>query len=90
MERYLEKITKCMRGILVQMDDETYASVEGLRVIYGMVEGQEGLIVDGACAFQFSGQLYGGRFGVKVCPISQENKVALSRHFKEMGFAAAI
>lgn len=81
MERYLEKITKCMWGIRVQVDDETYAAVEGLRAIYGIVEGKEKMIVDGACAFQFSGQMYGGEFGVKVCPINRENRLLANRHF---------
>lgn len=82
MERYLEKITKCMQGIHVQVDDETYAVVEGLRAIYAKVEGEERVIVDGACAFQFSGRMYGGEFGVKACPMNHENRLAMNRHFK--------
>lgn len=81
MKRYLEKITNCMMGICVQVDDETYAAVEGLRVIYAIVENQKKLIVDGACAFQFVGIMYGGDFGVKVCDLNHENRMTLNRHF---------
>ena len=82
MERYFEKITKCMRGIHVQVDDETYDAVEGLRVVYALVEGESRLITDGACSFQFDGETFGGDFGVKVCELNHQICLSLCRHFR--------
>ena len=82
-QQYFDKITACMMGIKVQVDDESYASVEGLRIVYGIVNGAGKLITDGACAFQFDGVSYGGRFGVKVCDLSQKNRAVLDRYFKD-------
>lgn len=82
MERYFEKITKCMMGIRLQVDDETYTAVEGLRAVYGIMEGNEKVIVDGACAFQFEGEMFGGEFGVKVCEMNHANRLSMNRHFK--------
>ncbi len=83
MERYFEKITKCMVGTEVKVDDESYIVVEGLRVIYAYVESHPAAIVDGACASQFTGRLYGGDFGVKVCELDEKNKKSLIRYFKD-------
>lgn len=82
MERYFEKITKCMIGINVQVDDDTYAAIEGLRAVYAIVDGKEKVIVDGACAFQFEGEMFGGEFGVKVCDMNHENRLSLNRYYK--------
>ena len=72
-----------MMGIEVKVDDESYIVVEGLRVIYAYVELHPTMIVDGACASQFVGKLYGGDFGVKVCEINEANKQNLIRYFKD-------
>ncbi len=82
MERYFEKITKCMMGTRLQVDDETYTAVEGLRAVYAIVEGNEKVIVDGACAFQFEGEMFGGQFGVKVCEMNHTNRLSMNRHFR--------
>lgn len=82
MERYFKKMAKCMNGVNLKVDDETYSAIEGLRAIYAIVDGEEKLIVDGACAFCFEGEMFGGEFGVKVCDMNHQNRISLNRYFK--------
>lgn len=82
MKRYFEKMAKCMSGVSLKVDDETYSAIEGLRAIYAIVDGEEKLIVDGACAFCFEGEMFGGEFGVKVCDMNHQNRISLNRYFK--------
>lgn len=81
MERYIEKIRAALPGIEMEIAENTYAAVEGLRAVYAVVKGEDRLIVDGCKAFRFSGEVAGGKSGVKVCPMNHENRLALNREF---------
>ncbi len=81
MKRYTEKIRAALPGTRLELKEHTYAAVEGLRAICGIVDGEERLIVDGCKAFRFTGETAGGRSGVKICPMNHENRLALNREF---------
>ncbi len=82
MKRYMEKIRTALPGVRLELKEYTYAAVEGLRAVYGLVEGEDRLIVDGCKAFRFTGETAGGKSGVKVCPMNRENRLALNREFR--------
>lgn len=81
MKRYVEKIQSILTGTPLDIHEDTYAAVEGLRAVYAHVDGQERLIVDGNKSFRFKGDVVGGRSGIRVCPMDHENRVALNRDF---------
>lgn len=81
VRRYVEKIESILTETPLDIHEDTYAAVEGLRVIYAHVDGKERLIVDGNKSFRFKGDIAGGKSGIRVCPMDHENRVALNRDF---------
>lgn len=82
MKRYMEKIRMALPGASLELKEHTYAAVEGLRAVYGIVDGEDRLIVDGCKAFRFIGEMAGGKSGVKLCSMNHENRLALNREFR--------
>lgn len=82
MKRYMEKIRTALPKACLELKEHTYAAVEGLRAVYGIVDGEDRLIVDGCKAFRFTGDRVGGKSGVKVCSMNRENRLALNREFR--------
>ena len=81
MKRYFEKIETCLAGADVKLKEDTYSSIEGLRAVYGVINKEEALIVDGCKAFRFDGAMWGGKSGVRVCPMNHQNRIAMSEEF---------
>ena len=81
MKRYIEKIITSLPDAVLDIKEYTYAAVEGLRAVYAFVDGEERVLVDGCKAFQFQGEMAGGKSGVKVCPMNHVNRMALNKEF---------